>query len=96
MYAMQADLGFSDARVAAADIDGALLLETVLVANLIAWPAGYFAARGYLNQFSQSIPLTPWPFVLSIAITLAIAWLAVVGQTLRAARTTPADVLRHE
>jgi len=70
--------------------------KPVLVANLIAWPAGYFAARGYLNQFSQSIPLTPWPFVLSIAITLAIAWLAVVGQTLRAARTTPADVLRHE
>jgi putative ABC transport system permease protein len=68
----------------------------VLVANLIAWPAGYFAARAYLNQFSQSIPLTPWPFVLSVAITIAIAWLAVVGQTLRAARTTPAEVLRNE
>jgi putative ABC transport system permease protein len=68
----------------------------VLIANVIAWPAGYFAARAYLNQFSQSIALTPWPFLASIAITLAIAWLAVVGQTLRAARTTPAEVLRHE
>jgi len=68
----------------------------VLVANLVAWPAGYFAARAYLNQFSQSIGLTPWPFVLSVAITLAIACLAVVGQTLRAARTTPAQVLRSE
>src|SRR5262249_14405947 len=68
----------------------------VLIANLIAWPAGYFAARKYLNQFSQSIALTPWPFVLSVAITVAIAWLAVVGQTLRAARTTPAEVLRNE
>jgi putative ABC transport system permease protein len=68
----------------------------VIVANLVAWPAGYFAARAYLNQFSESIGLTPWPFVLSVAITLAIAWLAVVGQTLRAARTTPAEVLRHE
>ncbi|HTL87544.1 MAG TPA: ABC transporter permease [Acidimicrobiia bacterium] len=68
----------------------------VLIANLVAWPAGYFAARAYLNQFSGSIPLTPWPFVLSLAITLAIAWLAVVGQTLRAARTTPAEVLRNE
>jgi putative ABC transport system permease protein len=68
----------------------------VLVANLVAWPAGYFAARAYLNQFSQSIALTPWPFVMSVAITLGIAWLAVVGQTLRAARTTPAEVLRHE
>jgi putative ABC transport system permease protein len=68
----------------------------VLIANLIAWPAGYFAARAYLNQFSQSIELTPWPFVLSVAMTLAIAWLAVVGQTLRAARTTPAEALRYE
>jgi putative ABC transport system permease protein len=68
----------------------------VLIANLIAWPAGYLAARAYLNQFADSIALTPWPFVLSIAITLAVAVLAVVGQTLRAARTTPAEVLRHE
>ena len=68
----------------------------VIVANLVAWPAGYFAAHAYLNQFSEAIDLTPWPFVLSVTITLAIAWLAVVGQTLRAARTTPAEVLRHE
>jgi putative ABC transport system permease protein len=70
--------------------------KPVLIANLIAWPAGYFAARAYLNQFSDSIALTPWPFVLSVVITLAIAWLAVMGQTLRAARTTPAEVLRNE
>jgi putative ABC transport system permease protein len=70
--------------------------KPVLIANLIAWPAGYFAARAYLNQFSDSIALTPWPFVLSIAITLAIAWVSVLGQTLRAARTTPAEVLRNE
>ena len=68
----------------------------VLVANLIAWPAGYFAARAYLNQFSESIELTPWPFLGSLALTLAIAWLAVGGQTLRAARTTPGEVLRSE
>jgi putative ABC transport system permease protein len=70
--------------------------KPVLLANLIAWPGGYFAARAYLNQFDGAIALTPWPFVLSVAITLAIACLAVVGQTLRAARTTPAEVLRNE
>ncbi|HET7133292.1 MAG TPA: FtsX-like permease family protein, partial [Gammaproteobacteria bacterium] len=68
----------------------------VLIANVLAWPAAYFAARAYLNQFGQSIALTPWPFVASVAITAAIACLAVAGQTLRAARTTPAEVLRHE
>jgi putative ABC transport system permease protein len=70
--------------------------KPVLAANLIAWPAGYLAARAYLNQFSESIELTVWPFVASLAITVAVAWLAVLGQTLRAARTTPAEALRHE
>ena len=70
--------------------------KPVLIANVIAWPAGYIAARLYLNQFSHSIDITPWPFALSVAITIAIAWLAVVGQTVRAARTTPAEVLRNE
>ncbi|HEX5047930.1 MAG TPA: FtsX-like permease family protein [Gammaproteobacteria bacterium] len=68
----------------------------VVIANLVAWPAGYLAARVYLNQFSQSIPLTPWPFVLSVAITLIIACLAVLGQTVRTARATPAEVLRQD
>jgi putative ABC transport system permease protein len=74
----------------------------VLVASVLAWPAGYLAARAYLNQFPQSIPLTfsnpltLWPFVAAVAITVVIAWVAVAGQTLRAARTTPAEVLRHE
>jgi putative ABC transport system permease protein len=69
--------------------------KPVVVANIVAWPAAYFAARTYLNQFSPSIKLTPWPFLLSCAITVAIACLAVAGQTVRAARTTPAEVLRH-
>jgi putative ABC transport system permease protein len=68
----------------------------VLVANVIAWPAGYLAARQYLNQFPQAISITPWPFVASVVITVVIACLAVLGQTLRAARTTPAEVLRNE
>jgi putative ABC transport system permease protein len=68
----------------------------VLIANLIAWPAGYVAARIYLQRFSESVSITAWPFVLSAVITLAIACIAVLGQTLRAARTTPAEVLRNE
>ncbi|HVS24100.1 MAG TPA: ABC transporter permease, partial [Gammaproteobacteria bacterium] len=35
----------------------------VLIANVVAWPAGYFAARQYLDRFPESIAITPWPFV---------------------------------
>ncbi len=68
----------------------------VLVANVVVWPLAYVAARKYLDAFQAPIAVTPLPFALSLAITLAIAWLAVGTQTLHAARARPAEVLRYE
>lgn len=67
----------------------------VLVGNLLAWPLGYLAAQTYLSAFAYRINLTAVPFVLSLAITLLIAWAAIIGVVLKAARLRPADVLRH-
>ena len=58
--------------------------KPVLIANLIAWPIAWIAARSYLGLFMQQADLTPWPFAASMLITLAIAWLAVGGQTFKA------------
>jgi putative ABC transport system permease protein len=68
--------------------------KPVVIANLIAWPLGYLAAQTYLGIFMQRIALTPLPFVASLAIVVAVAWVAVGGQALRAARANPALVLR--
>jgi putative ABC transport system permease protein len=68
--------------------------KPVIVGNLVAWPLGYFAAQTYLSAFAHRIELSIWPFVLSMLITLAIAWLAVGGQTFKAASVRPAQVLR--
>jgi putative ABC transport system permease protein len=70
--------------------------KPVVIANLVAWPLGYFAAQTYLGVFIQRIALTPLPFLASLAIVVAIAWLAVGSQALRAARANPATVLRFE
>lgn len=70
--------------------------KPVVLANLVAWPIAYIAARTYLDSFQAPIAITPLPFVLSLAITLLIAWLAVGSQTLRASRARPAEVLRYE
>ena len=70
--------------------------KPVLIANLVAWPLGYFAALTYLRVFIQRIPITPMPFVASLAIVLVIAWAAVGSQAWRAARANPATVLRFE
>jgi putative ABC transport system permease protein len=68
----------------------------VLMANVIAWPFAYIAGRAYLDVFIDPVALTPWPFIVSLIVSLAIAWLAVGGQTWRAANAAPARVMRQE
>ncbi|HEY3516690.1 MAG TPA: ABC transporter permease [Gammaproteobacteria bacterium] len=70
--------------------------KPVVVAALLAWPIAYVAGRAYLGMFAYSIPLTPIPFLFCLAVTLAIAYMAVAAQTLRAARTRPAEMLRTD
>jgi putative ABC transport system permease protein len=70
--------------------------KPVIIANLIAWPLGYIAAQAYLSVFIQRISVTPLPFVASLGVVVAIAWIAVASQALRAARANPATVLRFE
>ena len=68
----------------------------VIIANIVAWPLAYYAARTYLDGFLQHINLTPVPWILGFIFTLLIAWLAVGGQAFSAARVKPAEVLKSE
>lgn len=68
--------------------------KPIVAANLIAWPFAYFAAEAYLSMFLKRTDVSLPPFVLSLVITLLIAWLTVAGQALRAARMQPAAILR--
>jgi putative ABC transport system permease protein len=70
--------------------------KPVLMANLAIWPFAFIAAKRYLDLFAERIALTPFPFLLALLATLLIAWLAVGGRVLHAARLRPSDVLRHE
>jgi putative ABC transport system permease protein len=70
--------------------------KPVLVANLIAWPFAFSAGQLYFNLFTQRATMTPWPFLISLAITLGIAWMAVGAQAIRAAAVKPANVLHAD
>jgi putative ABC transport system permease protein len=70
--------------------------KPVLIGNVIAWPAAYALAQLYVQLYLERAPLTPWPYLLSLAITLAIAWLGFGRQALLASRLQPARVLRYE
>ena len=68
----------------------------VLWANLAAWPLAFLAMTRWLQGFAYHIPLTVWPFALAATAAVLIAWLTVLAQTSRAARSRPVTALRYE
>ncbi len=68
----------------------------VILANLIAWPVGYYAMQKWLEEFAYRIDLTVWPFIFAGAIAIAIAVVTVAYQSFRASRSNPVTSLRIE
>ena len=71
-------------------------VKWVAVANLIAWPVGYWLMGRWLRGFAVRTSLDAGTFLASGLAALAIAVLTVSFQVLRAARANPADALRYE
>jgi len=68
----------------------------VLVANAVAWPIAYFAMQKWLQNFAYKTSMGIWMFVLSAGMSLAIAFLTVGYQSVKAALANPANSLRYE
>lgn len=65
-------------------------------ASVIAVPVAWVFCERYLEEFAYRIELTVWPFVTAVALALVISLASVLWQTLRAARTNPAEALKKE
>jgi len=68
----------------------------VLVANLIAWPLAYLAARKWLQNFAYRMTLGVEIFIFAAALALIIALCTVGYQSIKAAIANPVDSLRYE
>jgi putative ABC transport system permease protein len=68
----------------------------VIVAIVLALPVSYYLMNEWLKNFSEHISLSWWYFGSAALIALAIAWLTVGLQTIRAARVNPAQCLKTE
>ena len=71
-------------------------LKWVAIANLIAWPLGWFGLKRWLDDFAYRTNLTIEPFLLASVGALLIALLTISIQSIRAARNNPANTLRAE
>lgn len=68
----------------------------VAVANLLAWPAGWWLMRAWLSRFPYRVEVGWVPFVLSAGVVMVAAVVTVSWRSLAAAAANPVDVLRHE
>ena len=67
----------------------------VVVACVIGIPIAVWAAQRYLEGFVVKLEHYGWIFAVAVLLTLAMAFLSVLWQTLRAARTNPASALKN-
>jgi len=71
-------------------------IQLVFIANLIAWPLAWWIMNSWLNTFPYHIHINPLLFVFAGAGVVLIAFLSVGFQTLKAARSNPAQTLKYE
>jgi putative ABC transport system permease protein len=71
-------------------------LKWVIAANAIALPAAWIAMRFWLDNFAYRATISPWIFVQAALLALAVAFLTVSYQSIKAARANPVDCLRYE
>jgi len=71
-------------------------VKWVLIAFIIATPAGWFAMDRWLQNFAYRAEMSWWIFGLAGVIALAIALFTVSWQSWRAATRNPVDSLRYE
>jgi predicted lysophospholipase L1 biosynthesis ABC-type transport system permease subunit len=71
-------------------------LPLLLIAGIVASGPAYWLMQRWLNDYATRITLTPWPFLVALGGLAAVMTLLIVGQTLSAATTKPAEALRSD
>lgn len=89
-------------KVLGATVHGLVRLVTmdflvlVLIANLLAWPAAFYAMHTWMQNFAYKSRLGLEIFIFSALLTLAIAFITASYQAVKAALANPVDSLRRE
>lgn len=68
----------------------------IVVANLIAWPLGWYYSLQWLSDFPYRVNLDIWIFLFTFLSALIIALITVSYQTVKAASANPVDILQQE
>lgn len=93
---MEHAVRFSYNRNAWVTFDDNTLRTRFAVANVLAWPLGFYLLDRWLDHFVYHIDLHVGYFLLAGGGAVLIAFVTVALQAIPAARTNPITALRHE
>lgn len=68
----------------------------ILVAIIPALALGWYVTDWWLADFSYRMNISPVIFIVSGLAAIVLAWITVVYQALKAAKSNPVDSLRYE
>jgi len=71
-------------------------LVLVVLANVIAWPAAYYAMNKWLQGYAYHANLSAGTFVFSSLLAILVALLTVSFQSVKAAAVNPVNSIKHE
>jgi hypothetical protein len=89
-------------KVLGASMGGLIMLMSrdfskwVLISNLIAWPISWYVMDKWLSDFAYRISISWSTFVIAGIMTLIIAMLTVLYQSIRAATANPVESIKYE
>jgi len=71
-------------------------LKLVLIASVIAFPAGWLSMNKWLQDFAYRINISWWVFILSALTAIVIALVTISFQAIKAGLANPVKALRSE
>jgi putative ABC transport system permease protein len=71
-------------------------LKLVIIANIIAWPLGWYLMDKWLQTYPYRVSINWWMFAVALSAGVITAFATVIFKTLKAATANPVDSLRAE
>jgi putative ABC transport system permease protein len=62
----------------------------ILISSLVAYPVAYYGIKMWLESFAEKIIVSPLIYIVASILGLAIGWLSIIYQALKAAGYSPA------
>ena len=87
---------FGASRRAIVDLLSREVVMLILISSIIAFPVAWYGIKIWLGSFSDRISVSPMVYIIASSLGLAIGWLSIIYQALKAAGYNPSEALSYK